>query len=158
MSGYDGYSMSNNARNAYAQGELPASKMAAEARRRGFTGCTTADIRTAWTRSSYHHTSKKYNSTDFYDTADFDDEEYVEALREAIRERKRALLPVARYECPECGAEHDMPGRCNVCEEVAYQEAGFTMSDCSATGCRMRVRHHITELSGCINHKGEVRP
>lgn len=42
MAGYDGHSMSNNARDAYASGKLPASKLAKEL------------------------TSKHYNRTDFY--------------------------------------------------------------------------------------------
>ena len=60
MAGYDGWSMSNNARDAYASGEMPASKIAAT------TGLTTAEVRDLSSPSSWHHTSKKFNMTDFY--------------------------------------------------------------------------------------------
>ena len=71
MAGYDRYSMSNNAVTAYSEGKKPLSKI------------TTADLKSAgwcetkalalilaktgnWQPSEWHHTSKKYNCTNFY--------------------------------------------------------------------------------------------
>ena len=60
MAGYDGWSMSNNARDAYAYGEMPASRVASA------TGLTTAEVRRLCNPTSWHHTSSKFNRTDFY--------------------------------------------------------------------------------------------
>ena len=60
MAGYDGHSMSNNARDAYAQGKMPASKLAKK------LGVATPTIRHFFDACEWHHTSKKYNQTDFY--------------------------------------------------------------------------------------------
>ena len=60
MAGYDGFSMSKNARDAHASGKLPASKLAKE------LGVSTAAVRQFFSPSEWHHTSKHYNRTDFY--------------------------------------------------------------------------------------------
>ena len=62
--GYIGHSMSVRANNAYAEGKLPASKGAAE------LGIPTALFRQMFRPSEWHHTSKHFNATDFYDMAD----------------------------------------------------------------------------------------
>jgi len=75
MAGYDGYSMSSNARDAYADGKLPLSKFkAADLKAAGWTD-TLAFARWLarkkhWRPSEWHHTSKEFNATDFYDVAD----------------------------------------------------------------------------------------
>ena len=58
--GYVGYSMSVRANNAYAEGKLPASKGAKE------IGISTELFRAIFQPSEWHHTSKHFNSTDFY--------------------------------------------------------------------------------------------
>jgi hypothetical protein len=63
MAGYDGYSMSNNAVAAYEDGEAPASEVA----RRIGRGATAKAVAEVLPRSSWHHTSKMYNCTNFYD-------------------------------------------------------------------------------------------
>lgn len=84
--GYDGYSMSNNARDAYACGEKPLSKWTKTAildRVReliadddvtpGVPVCKLADLKAQplkdllLRKTSWHHTSSMYNRTDFYD-------------------------------------------------------------------------------------------
>lgn len=60
MAGYDGYSMSNNARMAYYNGLKPASKI---------SGIPSALIAQFCTADEWHHTSSKYNRTNFYDVA-----------------------------------------------------------------------------------------
>ena len=88
--GYHGYSMSNNAVAAYADGEMPLSKWTKQA-----ILDAVAEIdeeKAEWlkpvklqtlkdkllTRTSWHHTSKFYNRTDFYSL----DEDTVESLTE----------------------------------------------------------------------------
>jgi hypothetical protein len=61
MSGYCGYSMSNNAVAAYEGGKMPASKLA-----KALKVSTTA-VRAILSPSEWHHTSSKFNETDFYD-------------------------------------------------------------------------------------------
>ena len=82
MAGYDGYSMSNNAREAYDNGEMPISKWTKTAileaiEEQGYN----ADILKKYPanalksallkQTSWHHTSAKYNRIDFY-SVDFD--------------------------------------------------------------------------------------
>lgn len=57
MSGYFGYSMSNNAVAAYDDGLVPASKI---------TGVPAALVREFCRRAEWHHTSSHFNRTDFY--------------------------------------------------------------------------------------------
>jgi hypothetical protein len=87
MAGYDGFSMSNNAVNAYREGLLPASKVC--------SGIPAALIRQHCSPAECHHTSKKYNKTDFFDPDcvkgkfgifGVDHEYYDEAAEEALRQ------------------------------------------------------------------------
>jgi len=85
MAGYDGFSMSNNARLAYEAGEKPKSKWTKDAiilelKRAGVDPVQIAVVRRfpasvlkeiGLSRSSWHHTSSRYNRTDFY-TVDVD--------------------------------------------------------------------------------------
>ena len=86
MAGYHNHSMSNNAIAAYAHGEKPLSKwrkrdiLETAAEYMAEQGDTSAAQKLAWLRSmplallkiralrrsSWHHTSKHYNETDFY--------------------------------------------------------------------------------------------
>ena len=79
MTGYVGYSMSNNAVDAYNAGEMPFSKWTKTAILQQVTeiyGKTLAQAVSGWSlpklkgvflyKSSWHHTSKMYNRTDFY--------------------------------------------------------------------------------------------
>lgn len=79
MAGYYGYSMSNNAVQAYADGEKPLSKWTKKEilqRVAEVYGNELAEAVTSWTvkslkrvfleKTSWHHTSKFYNQTDFY--------------------------------------------------------------------------------------------
>lgn len=63
MAGYDGYSMSNNARAARQHGRVPASVLAKQIGR----GATAAGVAKVLTPCEWHHTSAKYNRTNFYD-------------------------------------------------------------------------------------------
>ena len=113
MAGYDGFSMSNNARRAYEGGELPASKAAQEFRRQGFKGCTSADVRAGLIRSSWHHTSKQFNSTDFYSTQLEEGE--AEALAAAIATRTGRPLLQPLHFAPEPAPEPALERACNNC-------------------------------------------
>lgn len=87
MAGYDGFSMSNNARAAYADGEKPLSKWtkseildAIGEKLEIAKKLTVSELRNELlTRSSWHHTGKMYNCTDFYAI----DEEAIEQLTSA---------------------------------------------------------------------------
>ena len=90
MAGYKGYSMSNNAVEAYRYGEKPKSKWTKESilvqmKRDGvpikkiqeISKMSAADIRDEFLSvSSWHHTSKHYNRTDFYSVDSGKAEEY----------------------------------------------------------------------------------
>lgn len=80
--GYDGYSMSNNARTAYDQGEMPKSKWTKQAiidalteeftdelTQKALKLVTKSTLSCLLERTSWHHTSSKYNRTDFYSVA-----------------------------------------------------------------------------------------
>ncbi len=64
MAGYDGYSKSNNAVAAESEGRYPASTLARK------LGVKTGAIRALMDPCEWHHTSKRYNTTDYYDGAD----------------------------------------------------------------------------------------
>ena len=63
MAGYDGFSMSNNARAARASGRYPASALAKIIG----GGATAAGVGAVLPSREWHHTSSQYNMTDFYD-------------------------------------------------------------------------------------------
>lgn len=60
MTGYNGFSMSNNAVAAYDEGKAPASKI---------PGVPADLIKKFCARDEWHHTSNRYNCTDFYDVS-----------------------------------------------------------------------------------------
>ena len=78
MAGYDGYSMSNNARYAYENGEKPLSKWAKKDiievvgqdvinRNPQLKALKLKELRALFlTQTAWHHTSKFYNETNFY--------------------------------------------------------------------------------------------
>lgn len=91
MSGYYGYSMSNNAVSAYDDGEMPLSKWTkAEILDRCgdkmdiLKFLTVSELRkNLLYKSSWHHTSCHYNCTDFYS---FDDDSLEEIGSERVEE------------------------------------------------------------------------
>lgn len=90
MAGYNGYSKSNNAVLAEMTGEMTATNFAKFlSRKYGYLkGCTAADIKAAKiTESSWHHTSCKYNSTNYYDVELLDDAD-IARLANYITARK----------------------------------------------------------------------
>jgi len=89
MSGYSGFSMSNNAVMAYDEGKLPASKLAKK------LGVTTAAVRSVLRPCEWHHTSSQYNSTDFFDIDEIEDSELAEMKRLSKDEKKAAKVSTA---------------------------------------------------------------
>lgn len=95
MSGYNNFSMSNNAVAAYNRGCAPASKI---------KGVPTILVAIYCTRSEWHHSSKNYNKVDFYNEEEVraafgletsaDYEVNPEAVQ-ALAEHKAAGAPVA---------------------------------------------------------------
>lgn len=85
MAGYRGYSMSNNAVSAYDDGEKPISKWSESDVISAIAdelGVNESDIKLKYPyryylkKTSWHHTSSKYNKTDFYSVS-FDDEDII---------------------------------------------------------------------------------
>ena len=97
MSGYDGYSKSNNAVAAEAAGLMTATAAAAALRAQGIPGCTAADVREALRWTERHHTSSHYNMTPYYDVRYLDNKDAA-ALRTAIATRKAAKTAGKTYE------------------------------------------------------------
>ena len=104
MAGYCGFSMSNNAKLAYATGEKPVSKwtktaIIAEFEKSGFSP-DFLDIlkkqsikilrKACLGKSSWHHTSKMYNETDFYTVSvDCEESEILEMIEKVSDEIKK---------------------------------------------------------------------
>lgn len=93
MAGYDGYSMSNNAREAYEDGYMPKSKWTKLAMIEGIKRYIEENLlddewnfdidklngmsrellfKTFFIYKEWHHTSSKYNRTDFYGVNEYD--------------------------------------------------------------------------------------
>jgi len=89
MAGYFGFSMSNNAVDAYRGGLLPASKLARKLKKY-FPGVTAGDIGNVVRPSEWHHTAKFYNCTNFYQLSDFAELAERRKLRAEIAERRSA--------------------------------------------------------------------
>lgn len=114
MAGYHNYSMSNNAVAAYAHGEKPLSKWRKsdilEAAAEYLQGQDAAAQKLAWlrsmplsllklralTRSSWHHTSKQYNKTDFYSLDEYFLDEMTEEDTQGDNESEPAPQPTRR--------------------------------------------------------------
>lgn len=108
MAGYRGYSMSNNAYDAYMSGEKPLSKWTKAdiidvLRRSGVSpaqieivkkipAATLKEI--GLKMSSWHHTSKHYNRTDFYIV----DVEYLEKVKPGMFDAKPTKPPAPKEE------------------------------------------------------------
>lgn len=103
MAGYNGYSMSNNAISAYIYGEMPLSKWTKKAiieeieemeltnfkidNLKKLNLATLKELVLEW--SSWHHTSKFYNRTDFYQiNVKALDELTDEKILELVKEQK----------------------------------------------------------------------
>lgn len=116
MAGYDGYSMSNNARDAYSDGEKPISKWTkseilksvSEIRPDIVENLKKIDVKTLKSKllfqSSWHHSSKYYNKTDFY-SLDVDviqeltNEEIQEMLSSKNEQSKQEQIKSEKYLC-----------------------------------------------------------
>jgi hypothetical protein len=84
MAGYYKYSKSWNAIQAEKDGLLPASRLAAKIKKyKQFKGCTASDIRNSMYVAEQHHTSCKYNLTDYFA---FTDLMYLEVRQEIAAE------------------------------------------------------------------------
>lgn len=108
MAGYYGFSMSNNAMDAYENGEMPLSKWSKKAILAAvrdaapdalplLSRCPLAVLRAhCLRRSSWHHTSSHYNKTDFFALDEFALEDLTpETVAEWISEHKDAAAAPA---------------------------------------------------------------
>ena len=108
MAGYHNFSMSNNAVDAYENGEMPLSKWSKKAILAAvadaapdalplLSRCPLAVLRAhVLRRSSWHHTSSHYNKTDFFALDEFAIEDLTpETVESWIREQKDAAAAAA---------------------------------------------------------------
>jgi hypothetical protein len=79
MAGYDGFSMSNNAVDAYESGRMPASKIAKKIGR----GATARGVAAVLQTAEWHHTSSWFTETKFYD---FDEAVHERSERDGVLE------------------------------------------------------------------------
>jgi len=85
MAGYDGFSMSNNAREARRQGKFPATILGKQ------LGVSAAAIRQFLSPVEWHHASKEFNQTDFYEMPEWaDDDETIEFDLDALVAKMKA--------------------------------------------------------------------
>ena len=127
MAGYAGYSMSNNAVDAYNEGKMPLSKwtkkkflellpdIIQEGLEDGYPVAEDVVMKLSKVKwsilkeeflfcSSYHHTSSWYNATDFYDIARSDiwnlrDKDIDELIAKGKATRKKEPMTEERWEC-----------------------------------------------------------
>lgn len=100
MAGYSGYSKSNNAMAAERDGRVPATQFAAFARRfRRYRHCTAADVAAVLVPGEWHHTSKFFNRTKYYDLRDLLELGNRRALANEIANRRewKRLSSEARW-------------------------------------------------------------
>lgn len=113
MAGYRGYSMSNNAINAYRNGEMPFSKWTKDDILNEIENIDESKVEFAkqltakelkdflLARTSWHHTSNYYNKTDFYsvdenrvDLLNQEQIDYLKSLRvKKVRAKKEIIKP-----------------------------------------------------------------
>lgn len=140
MAGYRGYSMSNNAVTAYENGEKPISKWTKTAilgalRADGLSEHDLAVLskypvgalkERVLVRSSWHHTSSRYNRTDFYSVSMDRAEEL--ASRPYVRPAKTVREPVRERwlaEWAEWGGTRKHPKIIGWVVEEGYLENGW---------------------------------
>lgn len=104
MAGYNwSKGKSNNAVAAESNGIVPASQFAKFVKRfKAYRGCTAADVKKAFTRTEYHHTSKFFNSTDYFDLTDLVYLSNRQKLQEVIQRRK-GTFKAELLKCESCG-------------------------------------------------------
>ncbi len=110
MAGYSGYSMSNNAVDAYENGEKPYSKWTKQdlligysqvCKESGFEIYDLSKIRVDILKrqllvcSSWHHTSSRYNKTDFYEIS-------VDACERLTEEIVKELISLKEEKTSSC--------------------------------------------------------
>ena len=109
MAGYSGFSMSNNALEAYERGLAPASKV------RKPKGVTSKMVKALVEPVERHHTSKYYNLTDFYCP-----DEITLAFNEGYKD-----IDV----CEVCGHEHLRSGWATRIIKAYKEDAGYDRAD-----------------------------
>lgn len=91
MAGYHNYSKSNNAIDAEENGRMTATQFAKWLRKLGWKGVTSKFVKDCISSSEWHHTSKMYNTTDYYDPFDFfeDRKRYKEMYKNWKNEKSK---------------------------------------------------------------------
>lgn len=132
MAGYDGFSMSNRAKQAYEDGIVPASVIAKQIGR----GATAKGVAHVLVPKEWHHTSKTFQRTEFYDLAG-EIAKWAETRAKSIDQAKREIedLIVAASKVSRVKVTHE---NCDV--EWLEWEGGFKHPravEAYAAGCRV---------------------
>lgn len=108
MAGYNWKAgKSNNAVAAENKGIVTASALAKFVKRfKNYKGCTAADVKKALIRAEFHHTSKFFNATDYFDLRDLLDSDNRRKLSETIQRRK-GTYKADLLKCQMCGVERE---------------------------------------------------
>lgn len=135
MSGYDGFSMSNNARDAYSEGAVPLSKITAWWVKLHKIPCTVTQLKALIAldevgTGEWHHTGMHFNETGFYRPDEV--REQVEALS---RETIDAAVETVRKKKDEGEVHLD----CHV-EWLEWFGRGVRPDEHTASGATVRVK------------------
>lgn len=100
MSGYYGFSKSNRAIKAEQEGKMTATAMSFWLRSKGkrYKGCNSSVIKAALFPCEFHHTSKYYNKTNYYDPRDLLSLELRQSIIEEISVRRDYRRLVREHE------------------------------------------------------------
>lgn len=152
MSGYNGFSMSNNAVEAYSNGEKPLSKWTKTEILRMIKqeevdlNCSVELLKKAPVKAlreialrkvAWHHTSSHYNATDFY-ALDFDrlesleDEELEKIIKESKQNKKENTeAEEERWKCAflEWSGSRKHPKATEIIEDGIIKENWFIRAD-----------------------------
>jgi hypothetical protein len=149
LTGYHGYSKSNRAIHAEANGKMNATKFAEWLRKLGWAGATGAFVKKCVPSCEWHHTSCKYNVTDYYDPFEFFEgrREYRKLFQKWKAERKeeaKKLKPVY-FKCWNLYKERD-PRRWN-----------WKITTCYGMSC-ISLEHGLRKVLEVLDKHRETTP
>ena len=148
----DDFSKSNRAVYAESQGLFPASKIA---KRLGH-GCTVAGIREVLEPTEWHHTSKMYNTTDYFDFREAQ-EHFEEIKKASIKKENSKTLNNAKVEWLEWYGTRNHPHSMNKTEDdctVEYAGGSFCIITLPSG---VKIRKKVTTNGFFINgHLPEI--
>lgn len=138
MAGYCGYSMSNNAIDAYNRGLCPASKI---------KEIPAKLVRKFATPDEWHHTSGRYNRTDFFNPTEVYAIFGLEA-HEDFDQDPKAIAALAAWRSAQKNASSIVYENCDVRWIEWSGSRNFRKSQAmSLSGCRVEVKGHTATIT-----------